>query len=307
MATVTEIDQARQEVRDDLVGAGLLIPSGVDGIYGRSGTFEGVLEQLDDFIFSHARDDGADIMRFPPVMTKRNLEVSGYMQSFPQLAGAVHSFMGNEREHAELLVAYEAGAGWGASLRQTEAVLIPAACYPIYPVLSGALRDGGRLIDVLSYCFRHEPSPDPTRLQSFRMHEHVRLGLAEEVQSWRSTWMKRVPAILGLLRLDGRPEIANDPFYGRAGKLLGRNQRDQALKIEFVIPITSAEQPTACISINYHQDHFGQLFGINTADGQVAHTSCIGFGLERLTIALFRRHGLTPADWPDEVRRALSM
>ena len=35
------------------------------------------------------------------------------------------------------------------------------------------------------------------------------------------------------------------------------NQREQELKFEIVAPIASDEKPTAIISFNYHQDHFG--------------------------------------------------
>ena len=34
----------------------------------------------------------------------------------------------------------------------------------------------------------------------------------------------------------------------------------------------------------------------------VAHTACVGFGLERITLALLRHHGLDLAAWPEAVR-----
>ena len=48
-----------------------------------------------------------------------------------------------------------------------------------------------------------------------------------------------------------------------------------------------------------------RVYGIELADGGVAHTACLGFGLERVTLALFRAHGLDPRAWPDEVRAEL--
>ena len=36
--------------RDELVDAGLLIPLGVPGLYGRSGVFEGVIEHFERFV-----------------------------------------------------------------------------------------------------------------------------------------------------------------------------------------------------------------------------------------------------------------
>ena len=101
--------------------------------------------------------------------------------------------------------------------------------------------------------------------------------------------------------------MASDPFFGRGGKLLAVNQRDQRLKLEIVTPIGSDERPTAIISLNYHQDHFGAIFGIRTADGEVAHTACVGFGLERIALALYRQHGFDRAAWPPSVREALGL
>jgi seryl-tRNA synthetase len=74
--------------------------------------------------------------------------------------------------------------------------------------------------------------------------------------------------------------------------LLADSQREQKFKFELLAPVTSADKPTAVMSFNYHDDHFGQTWGIRTADDGVAHTACIGFGLERIVLSLFRHHGL---------------
>jgi hypothetical protein len=42
------------------------------------------------------------------------------------------------------------------------------------------------------------------------------------------------------------------------------------------------------------------------ADGSDAHTACLGFGLERITLALLKTHGLDPAAWPADTRDALA-
>jgi hypothetical protein len=36
-----------------------------------------------------------------------------------------------------------------------------------------------------------------------------------------------------------------------------------------------------------------------------AHTACLGFGLERITLALLRTHGLDVSTWPAAVREEL--
>ena len=74
--------------------------------------------------------------------------------------------------------------------------------------------------------------------------------------------------MLRAVGLDARPVVANDPFFGRGGRVHGGDAARAALKYELVVPITSADKPTAIASCNYHLDHFGQTFGIKTADGR---------------------------------------
>ena len=78
-----------------------------------------------------------------------------------------------------------------------------------------------------------------------------------------------------------------------------------SLKFELLIPIESEDKPTACLSFNYHTDHFGLLWGIKSSDMSVAHTACVGFGLERIAVALLKHHGFDPAQWPSAVRDTL--
>jgi seryl-tRNA synthetase len=125
------------------------------------------------------------------------------------------------------------------------------------------------------------------------------------VHEWRSRWLERAPQLLCDLGLEVRSDVANDPFFGRAGRLMSASQRELQLKIELLVPVFGDEDPTACASINYHEDHFGELFGIRTPDGERAHSSCIGFGLERCTVALFAAHGMSISAWPAAVRQRL--
>lgn len=294
-----------------LVRDGWLIPTSVPGVPGRSATFERVLAGVERYLEAAAANDGAEVLRFPPVIPRALLERSGYLESFPHLAGSVHSFAGSDADHRALLRAVESGgqggvaSSWADALPPAAVVLTPAACYPVYEHVRGDLPQGGRLVDVMSYCFRHESSDDPGRMQSFRMHEWVRIGTPEDVCAFRDQWLERGIALLGALGLDVHADVANDPFFGRAGRLMAAAQREQSLKFELLAAVGDPAHPTAVASCNYHQDHFGHKFGIRTADGASAHTACVGFGLERLVLALVRRHGTDAGAWPAAVRAAL--
>lgn len=292
--------------RDALLRRGLLVATGVPGVYGRSGEFEDTLERIDRAIVSIAVADHAEVLRFPSVVSRAAFERSGYLESFPQLVGAIRCFHGDERAHRSLLRSVEDGDDWSAAFASTDLVLAPAACYPVYPVLAGTLPAGGRTIDVRAACFRREVSDDPARMQVFRMHEWVRAGSERDTASWRDTWLRRAEALVVRLEFDAITQPASDPFFGRGGKLLAAGQREQRLKLEIAVPISDAA-PTAIVSLNDHQERFARLFDINSEGGAPAHTSCIGFGLERMTLALYRRHGFERARWPARVREALGL
>lgn len=304
---MVDITAAQAAYRDDLVEAGLLIPTGVDGLYGRSGVFEDVVERFDALVTRWGGQDGAEVMRFPPALNRQYFEESEYLKSFPHLAGTIHSFGGDEKAHRTLLRRLEEGQDWTEDQVATDVVMTPAACYPVYPTIAqrGALPGDGKLIDVFSYCFRREPSIDPARMQLFRMREYIRIGTPDQVVEFRELWLERGREMMGSLEVPLDVDVANDPFFGRAGAMLSSSQREQKLKFELLIPITSHEKPTACLSFNYHQDHFGHLWDIHTADGGVAHTACVGFGMERVALALFRHHGFDTAQWPASVRKVL--
>ncbi len=288
----------------DLVAHRLIIPVGVPGVFGRGAVFEDVLLRFDALISRIAADDGAEVMRFPPTLARKVLEKSEYLDSFPNLAGTVFSFFGKDAELAEFSDAVHAGRPWEAWQKMTDVVLTPAACYPVYPTFTGTIAEGGHLVDVQNWVFRHEPSPEPTRMQAFRMREFVRLGTPEVVVEWRDMWLKRGLDLLHSLGLPASADVANDPFFGRGGRMLAAQQRQQKLKFEVLIPIISESKPTAVCSFNYHQDHFGRIFDIKTS-GELAQTACLGFGLERCVMALFKTHGMVPAEWPKPVRDRL--
>ena len=108
---------------------------------------------------------------------------------------------------------------------------------------------------------------------------------------WRIGWRARAEELLRGLGLELELDIANDPFFGRIGRLLAAQQREQELKWELLAPV-AGDTPTAIASSNYHQDHFGHTYGLTTAAGEPAHTGCMAFGEERVTLALFAAHGL---------------
>ena len=69
---------------------------GVDGVYARTRLYEDVIDGLQR-LFTRHRAHEAEVFRFPPVMSRRQLETSGYLNSFPQLLGCVCCLHGEEK------------------------------------------------------------------------------------------------------------------------------------------------------------------------------------------------------------------
>jgi seryl-tRNA synthetase len=281
---------------------------GADGVYARTALYEDVLGRLTAFV-TRQRDPRAEVMRFPPVMSRAQLEKSGYLKSFPNLLGCVCALHGTEAEIRAAADSHEQGGDWTRSLAPSDLVLSPAACYPVYPLAAerGRVPEEGWIFDVAADCFRREPSRDLDRLQSFRMREFVRIGSPEDIQSFREEWMSRARQLAAELALPCELDVASDPFFGRVGQMMAVSQRQQSLKFELLIPYYEGARPTACMSFNYHRDHFGITWDLHGGDGAPAHTSCVAFGMDRLTVALFCIHGLELARWPASTRRALGL
>jgi seryl-tRNA synthetase len=306
-ATAASVDTPYQTYLNELIDARLLIPSGVRGVYGLGGVFEDVIERFEAYVTRMGADARPEVMRFPPLLSRKSYAQTDHMETFPNLMGSVHSFMGDERHHTRLAAKKAAGEDWSTDLAATEVMMTPAACYPLYPTAAGTLPAEGRTIDLRSFVFRHEPSDDPARMQIFRQREYVRLGTPEQALAHRDYWLQRGQEMLRAVGLDATAVVANDPFFGRGGRVMAATQREQTLKYELVVPVASTEKLTAVVSCNYHLDHFGHAFDIRTQDGQNAHTACIGFGLERIALALFKKHGFEPASWPTDVRGVLGL
>ena len=293
------------EFRSALLEAGVLVATRTDGLYHRAGVFEDVLQGVERYGASTREDVTAPRRWFPPIMARDDFLRTDYLRSFPDLVGSIDVFTGKDPEHRTLLAKLDEGQDWTDSLVPAEVVLSSSICHSLYGTLPTDIPADGILTECSGFAFRHEPSLDPARMQSFRMYEFVLVGTPAQVLAHRDAWLQRGLQALSALGLPVRSEAANDPFFGRVGRMLTANQLASELKYEIVLDITDAK-PTAISSANYHEDHFGSTFAMTTPNGEAAHSACFGYGLERITLGLFATHGLEPESWPAEVRELLT-
>jgi seryl-tRNA synthetase len=304
------ISADNQDFRRALISSALLIPTGVAGVYGLGAAFEKVAAGVNELITARGADLSAVQVTFPPLLSLASFQRSGYAVSFPDLIGAIYTFAGDDQDHAAIVARHDRQEEWRHGLHPCDLMLVSAACQPTFAMFSGQLPASGRYADVLGYCFRHEVSEDPMRMQVFRQREYVYVGGPTEAMAHCDEWIRRGLALLLDLGLGVEVTAANDPFFGRAGRILASIQRADEQKTELTLSIASSGQPSgkvALASINYHADHFGHRFEIFLPSREVAHSACVGFGLERITLALLRSHGLNTEDWPDPVRKLLCL
>ncbi|EST38935.1 hypothetical protein N566_04790 [Streptomycetaceae bacterium MP113-05] len=226
--------------------------------------------------------DRAEHYTAPPVIALDTVERAGYPVSFPHLLGTVR--------------ASPADGAPGA----TDLVLTPAACHHVYPLLQGRPLTEPLTVEVEAVCFRAEATGETGRLRSFRMYEIVRVARAEEAAAWRDRMLREAEAFLGELGLSTDVVPANDPFFGRSGRLRAQVQKAQELKWEVTTEVTDGVTQ-AVASANCHKEHFGEAFEISDADGAPVHSACLAFGLDRLLLALLHQHGEDLSAWPFEV------
>ena len=96
-----------------LVAHGLIIPTTVQGAFGRGAVFEDVLERFNALVSKVSADDRAEVYTFPPVIDRTIIEKTDYLDSFPNLAGTVFSFFGKEKDAKVLSAKVHAHEPWG--------------------------------------------------------------------------------------------------------------------------------------------------------------------------------------------------
>ncbi len=244
--------------------------------------------------------DGAERLRFPPLLPRRQLETSGYLHSFPHLAGT------------RLRVRGRRGARRAMQARARQ----PPRGLERVPADDRAGADAGRLLPGVSgdrraraaaaraacsstpaarWVFRHEPSRDPARRQMFHQHELVRIGEPEAVLAWRDEWARARPRaaarprarrrarprqrpVLRPRRAHARRQPARAGAEVRAARPDRRPRADGAGLVQLP-PRPLRRRPTGSSS--------------PTAASPTPRAS--GFGHERIVLALLRTHGLDPA------------
>jgi seryl-tRNA synthetase len=274
------------------------------GQVGLAGGAYALRRALDEDVRAAARAAfGAEDEEHPALFDGAALARSGYAGSFPQSI-CLASHMAEDFDAIEAFRAANTGSPAirvpdPAALAHADAALRPAICLPVYQARAASrLPPEGVVVTTAGHAFRYESRnmEGLARLWDFSMREIVFVGAAGLVEARRAAAVALVGELAARWDLAYRFVSASDPFFAtvRGSKALW--QRARSLKHEVIVDLGGADLAVA--SVNAAGSVYGHAFDITTHEGDPATTACVGFGLERLVLALFTLHGFERARWP---------
>ncbi|MCL4554995.1 MAG: hypothetical protein M1565_07695, partial [Actinobacteria bacterium] len=278
MAVLRETDQVT-ELSQGLYGVG-------KGLWER-------LTLVDREVVALAGRLGALHYQYPIVLPVSVLDRVGYFESFPQiLMFATHLVADIEvadgfKREAELS---DGCLRRGADcLSPAGFVLQPAVCFHAYRQFEGRTLDSPMVITCAGQCFRYEAGNacGLERLWCFTLRELVFFGDREFVLSARRKCVDWAVRLADRYGLHGWVACSSDPFFMRSddGAKAGSGLEGVDAKWEMRVKLPYREGSIAVASFNVHGTFFAQRFNITGRNGPI-WTGCVGFGLERLALAM---------------------
>lgn len=241
--------------------------------------------------------------QFPSLIAAEVLDRCRYLTNFP----ASLTLVSHLREDLGTLQEFARTVAWdgralrypGTAAAPADTLLSPSVCFHWYHWLHDSVLTAPRSITAKGKCFRYESSnlSGLERLWDFTMREIVFVGPPDFVLDRRQASIAHAVRLLDALGLRYTVATATDPFFVDSYAVQAAFQQGFELKFELLCPLPYAGRNLAVGSVNYHQDFFGRSFAITASDAP-AHTGCIGFGLERLALAVAAQHGPDPVAWP---------
>lgn len=255
-----------------------------------------------------ARAFGANEETYPNVMPLEQLALTQHLRAFPEHLhfishlvedlGVLDRFAGRARAATGAVLPAD------GELASPALVHNPSTCYHCYAARKGRHIARNEAVTAVTRCHRYESAnhSDPGRLMEFTLREVIFVGTADYVRETRETCMRMIQEWATAWSLYGELLPANDPFFTDDYEAKAVHQHRLAMKYEYRAVLPGTGRTLAVLSSNTHAATFGKAFDIRI-EGMRANTGCIGFGIERLAIAIAMQHGLEPALWPEGLRR----
>lgn len=284
------------------------------GFYSFQGDVLRVLHALNRSVQKMAWEFGAIEQEHPAVWPVRLFKMIDYFREFPQQMILCAPVKDDFQARSEFSQKFGKEAEFdsvpmGEHMADATFGLQPAVCDCCYYTLEGARDLEDNFYTTVNRVFRNERSATNQldRLTNFTVRDIMFVGREDYVLEARQKMIDRLSQFLVSLGVNAKIETANDPFFANESAMKSVFQNTHRLKYELLAYIPHLDKEIATGSINLHTDFFGRAFDIRTADGSVAHSGCIGVGMERMTYALFCQHGANLEDWPQPVLSFLGL
>jgi hypothetical protein len=245
---------------------------------------------------------------YPNCIPLADLGATSHFASFPE---HLH-FVAHLIQDLDVLDGFAANASArGAEVRpesrQLSPVLLvhnPSTCYHCYAARRGTTVPGNLAITAIAKCHRFEAAnhADLGRLLEFSLREVIFLGSPDYVRATRAQTLELVKSLATDWNLAGELLPSNDPFFTSDFSAKAGQQHRLAMKFEYRATLPGREKKLAIMSSNLHGPTFSKSFALRREGGPL-HTGCLGFGLERLALALIAQHGHEIEGWPPGLRR----
>jgi seryl-tRNA synthetase len=178
----------------------------------------------------------------------------------------------------------------------------PSTCYHCYALRANTDIGDDLAVTAVTKCHRFEAinHREAGRLLEFTMREVIFLGSPDFVRSTRERSLRVVEDTMRQWQICGALVTANDPFFSSDFTNKASQQQRLAMKYEYRA-LLPPHNPISVLSSNLHGPTFSKAFSI-TQRGHPINTGCIGFGIERLALAILAQHGADDAGWPQALR-----
>jgi hypothetical protein len=280
-----------------------------DGLFQFQGLFLKVFKHLNASLLAAAQADFGAVEQENPILWPVDLyKKINYLGDFPQQALIL---FGARRAEASLRSISQRFSS------DNEFTCVPisddfapasfgvqsAVCDTCYYALQGVRDQVNVAYTTYNKVFRNETSAVNSldRLPVFSVRDIIFIGSELYVLEMRNKAIDFVSRWLRLSGLNAEIVVADDPFFvGNVEKKL--MQTAFALKYELVADIPFLSKRIALGSVNYHLDAFARSFDIKSGATHV-HSACVGFGFERICLALYSQFGPNEEEWPHEVQQ----
>lgn len=263
-------NQAAEPVAGDRAFTGVQ-QTDIEGVYFLDELETRALDLIDSLLLKLAEHFSARTICAPCLISEQNLRKAGYLE---------------KERHQIGIVQQESHIG----------CLSPAACLTTYPMLAKTPLTGDRHIFTLrTPVFRMEgglfPKNAPLeRLREYQVREIIFVGDREFMQSIKQTYFQAMTRLMEILEIRFKLSSAADIFFHPESSTLALHQLMNRTKYELSFTGLPGRE-LAISSLNFHDRHFIESFGIQTDSAKRLETACIGFGLQRWLRALLLTHG----------------